>query len=589
MKELITGCISGILTKYAEPIAQKATNYVKDEWEKFKVDFDFVFLKYLNNAYEKYSKVKTILYKTEPKNFYDFFECPLLKKQNEICIRPDDINHIYDISNFLIVQGSGGIGKSTLMKYLFLNELSNKNFIPIFIELKDLNDMHEDYEICDFVFEKLNNLGSTLDKKYLQYALKSGCFLFFLDGYDEIVTEKRDLFFKNFNDFCDKYSDNYYILSSRPYSEFVEFQRFTVLEICDFSKEQAISLISKIDYDTEVKNRFINALDERLYSTHKSFASNPLLLNIMLLTFDNYAEIPEKLHLFYANAFETLYFKHDATKAGFHREMHSKLTYDSFKKIFSEFCFITYFNGKIEFSYEELIELLKKTTIKEMDSIKNDVIYDLVNSVCVLYREGLNYKFTHRSFQEYFTAVFLKELSDHNMKTMGLQLIHKDVYRMTNDNVFDMLYDMAESRVEQNILLPLLEEVEQTYEKGDKYDFYFTKLEPIIVFHTAANNTFCGTGLVMRTGDTKVQFLYNFVRFYKNSKDTLSAEKSLFEIFSKKNNERIYMMEYINDVNIYSLFKNTWIGESIDTISKLSSILKQKKTDTELDLNKLLT
>ena len=67
---------------------------------------------------------------------------------------------------------------------------------------------------------------------------------------------------------------------------------------------------------------------------HESFASNPLLLNIMLLTYDNYADIPEKLHLFYSNAFETLYIKHDATKGGYKREFKTKLSSDDFKRVF---------------------------------------------------------------------------------------------------------------------------------------------------------------------------------------------------------------------------------------------------------------
>lgn len=153
-----------------------------------------------------------------------------------------------------------------------------------------------------------------------------------LDGYDEISTDKKDAFLRKFERFCDRFPDNYFIVSSRPYSEFVEFQRFSVLTLCNLSKEQALSLVNKIEFDIKIKQRFLEALDKKLYKRHQSFASNPLLLNIMLLTFDNYAEIPEKLHLFYANAFETLYSKHDATKSGFRRELKCGLSYDAFKK-----------------------------------------------------------------------------------------------------------------------------------------------------------------------------------------------------------------------------------------------------------------
>ena len=101
------------------------------------------------------------------------------------------------------------------------------------------------------IFEKLYNLGSEINKEYLEYALQSGCFLFLLDGYDEITSNKKKSFLVKLTNFCDRYSENYFIVSSRPYSEFIEFQRFTVLSLCTFSKEQAVSLIEKIWIESE--------------------------------------------------------------------------------------------------------------------------------------------------------------------------------------------------------------------------------------------------------------------------------------------------------------------------------------------------
>lgn len=90
------------------------------------------------------------------------------------------------------------------MKHLFINELEKKDLIPIFIELKDLNDIDNEYNISDFVFDKLYNLGSEINKEYLEYALQSGCFLFLLDGYDEVISDKKNSFLKKLTDFCDR-------------------------------------------------------------------------------------------------------------------------------------------------------------------------------------------------------------------------------------------------------------------------------------------------------------------------------------------------------------------------------------------------
>lgn len=341
----------------------------------------------------------------------------------------------------------------------------------------------------------------------------------------------------------------------------------------------------------------MKALDENLYDKHTSFASNPLLLNIMLLTYDNYAEIPEKLHLFYANAFETLYSKHDATKGGYKRELKSKLSFDAFKKVFSYFCFITYYQGKIEFTYDELYSILTKVKVSNVDFEPINVIYDLTNSICVLYKDGANYKFTHRSFQEYFTAIFLKELSDSNMNQMGIELIKKDVYRATHDNTFDMLYDMCEERVEQNILLPILKSIEADC-TIDKYDFYFDRINLFFSFDHQPEEEKIQLVMRIKTRRDIVEFVRKFS--WKYAKDTMISKMSELDaaadelLLYLKNNfdyqveDDICGAEYKDNEYVYNLIKQTWIGQRISTIATLSDMLSKKQKATEIDLSGLL-
>lgn len=598
MDILSIGCFKTILERYAEPIMQKVIDITKDEWEKFKVDFDIVFVEYIKNAYDKYSKIKTILYRTEPKYIYDFFEVPFLELGNQKSFKVNSVNSVLDISNFVIIQGTGGIGKSTLMKHLFINELERKDLIPVFLELKDLNEFNTEYEIGNIILEKINNLGSKIELKYFEYALKSGCFLFLLDGYDEILTKNRDLFFKKLDSFCDKYSKNYFIISSRPFSEFVEFQRFTVIDTCPFSKKQAIELVNKIDFEKDIKQRFVNALDAELFEKHESFASNPLLLNIMLLTYDNYAEIPEKLHLFYANAFETMYSKHDATKAGYRREMKSELSYDSFKKVFSYFCFVTYVQGRTEFSYDDLVVALNKISINKVVFEVSNYIYDLVNALCVLYREGLNYKFTHRSFQEYFVAFFLKELSDESMKQLGRQIIYKDTFRASNDNVFGMLCDMAEDRFEQNILLPILKEYEKDA-PDDKYAFYFNKVVQSIVFDRYSETEDIKIDLYISVDyrDNILDFIRSYIyrcltkSVHDIEQEQLASDRLFDYLTSNKDYQigtELELNDILNDHILYDLISETWIGKHVYIMSKLNEQLEVKQEKMEIDLSELL-
>lgn len=600
--ELPQDAVLKILEKNEESLLKRAGDTIVKEWNKFKVDSNLAFRQYLSNSYEKYSKIKTVLYRIEPKYIYDFFEYPTLRK-DMVQISSHDVNNILGISHFVIIKGTGGVGKSTFMKHLFLNELSKKDLIPIFIELKNLNGASEVYDIKKFIFEQLTYLGVSFDFKYLDYALESGCFLFLLDGYDEIVTQKKNDFFQKITNFCDQFPNNYFILSSRPYGTFVEFQRFTVLNLCKFSKEQAISMVNKLDYDAEVKVRFVRELETTLYKRHTSFASNPLLLTIMLMTYDNFAEIPEKLHIFYANAFETLYSKHDATKGGYKRELKSKLDCDAFRKIFSYFCFMTYFKGETRFSYDDLFELFTKIrSIIKVSFVIEDYIDDLINAICLLYKEGLSYQFTHRSFQEYFTAIFLRGLSDDNMKKTGIALIQNDEQRVANDAVFDMLYDMCEEKVEQNILLPILEDVEEGYTGTDKYDFYYQKFP--FIFNICSDFPSCeGEYALVKTVDLDYQLdnqyeniLDKFSLIKRNESlrtgnPLTSDDQALIRYFLENSRENVDVDLPSSNFSTgdieYELLKKSWIGIRISILANLRDELIQKKRDTDSCLDAL--
>ena len=73
----------------------------------------------------------------------------------------------------------------------------------------------------------------------------------------------------------------------------------------------------------------------------------------MLLTFEQFAEIPTKRHEFYRKAFITLYETHDASKGAYRREFKTGLSADEFSAYFAEFCFHTYRDGKFEFNDDD--------------------------------------------------------------------------------------------------------------------------------------------------------------------------------------------------------------------------------------------
>lgn len=451
----INKIIAEIIMKNEERWFAALKNAAVDIFKRSQIRLGNAFEIYLKRAYEKYSKVKTILYKNEPRYIYDFFVANDLRirgEKNEL-LSCNSVNNLINNSRYNVILGTGGTGKSMMMRHFFLDSLFNEELVPIFVELRNIQT---NQKLDEYIYEIVHGLGFDLEMKYFEIALKDGRFLLLLDGYDEICEEEKLYFYKELERTCDCYPNNYYIVSSRDDGCFIGWQRFSVYETIKLSKDKAIELISKLDYDEELKNKFVLELKNGLYKKNKSFASNPLLLNIMLLTFDNYAEIPSKRHIFYANAFDTLYSVHDATKGGFKRGLKSALSSSEFKNVFGEFCFITYIKSKVEFPPEEITEMIGglKSLPKGL-SVEN-FVDDLTTSVCLMYIDGRNYVFSHRSFQEYFAALYIANMPDELQRTVCERIMSRNLTSIETDSVFEMMLDMNPERFNKNVTIPYL-------------------------------------------------------------------------------------------------------------------------------------
>lgn len=68
------------------------------------------------------------------------------------------------------------------------------------------------------------------------------------------------------------------------------------------------------------------------------------------------------------------------------------------------------------------------------------------------------------------------------MKRVVMQMLERDVSKVTHDQVFPMFYDMSEDRFEQNNLLFVLKKYEKDCNEMDKYDFYFKQMINFVGF-----------------------------------------------------------------------------------------------------------
>lgn len=371
----------------------------------------------------------------------------------------------------LIITGLAGCGKSTLLKFLFLRTIKNKIKIPFFIELKNIKDSEISFtENLLSLFNEMN-LGLSLDDFLL--LLEQGEYILFFDGLDEVSPLLYDYVEQGILNIRDKYYKSLCIITSRPNEIFQSWQNFSEAYVEPLSKEKALILLNKINYETEIKERFISDVKSSLFDRHRSFLSNPLLLSIMLITYGQYADIPDKLTLFYQQAFEALFNKHDATKQGFKRTRYTIIPIDEFQKIISALSIQTYIEHKINFNKQEIINYLSisKKLVDINDFDEEAVLKDLLQSLCVIVRDGLLYTFTHRSFQEYFTAVFISKYEKNNRK----KIIDNIKKKYVTDNIFYLLFEIDKTIIEDDFLLKEINKIKPIISTSNNPELLFYK------------------------------------------------------------------------------------------------------------------
>ena len=430
-----------------------AQNTMKGAKNTIRSKLSQTYSNYLKTILEKYSKVKTFFIRSEPTSLYKFY-VPLGVSNMSQKLNDPGIAELTSISNFIIIKGTGGSGKSMFMRHLLISTISDKQKTPVFIELRKVYPDNETIQDSLLYFMQINGLN--IDEEYLHIALEAGHFCILLDGFDELTLENRDIGIKEINYLSEKFPKNWFVISSRSDSKLSALSNFTEFDIDSLSLEKAIQLVHKLPFDDPIKEKFIDDMKKELFEKHKSFLSNPLLLSIMLLTYSDVAHIPEKLSVFYNQAYESLFQKHDALKGGFQRERRSKLDIQDFAHAFSAFCLQSYDKRTFSFSFNEALELFEKGKALSSISYENEAILnDAIQSVCLLIEDGLEITFAHRSFQEYFVAKYIQS-SPVNIK---IKLINRFSEYIDRDEVIPLLYEIDPIPVEKYFILPQLDKL----------------------------------------------------------------------------------------------------------------------------------
>jgi energy-coupling factor transporter ATP-binding protein EcfA2 len=426
--------------------------------------------RYLIKQQGKYSHIKTLLRGNTPVYLYDIY-FPLKLTCDDGTINTQSINTVFKNSNYVTIIGDAGSGKSTLVKHLFLNTIKEKYKIPILVELRYLNNMDVSLEEYIRSITSLNKIS--VNQEILNRYFEKGKFVFFLDGYDELEEETKKNVTKEINDFVNKYDSNSYLLTTRPYSSGEHFPLFHNYRMKDLSlKDGDIRgfIYKQLLTEKEVAEKIIKSIEQGNQTYIKSFLKNPLLLSLYVLTFQSYAEIPDKKYIFYRRVINALFSEHDSkTKLGFVREKQSGLNQEQFETILMSFSFISYFDNQFAFEKDYVTHKLKliKGKHKELKFDNNKFIKDLKSAIAIWTDEDGELSFAHRSLQEYFTALLIKELTPSENKRVYDKIIARFALSEGRpmrevENLLKLLSEMDEYNYSKNFYLPILNELKES-------------------------------------------------------------------------------------------------------------------------------
>ncbi|MEM9400842.1 MAG: NACHT domain-containing protein, partial [Verrucomicrobiota bacterium] len=242
-------------------------------------------VKFLSNSDLKYfeglDNLEKLYRKTGSRNFRI--------GQNE---RQDGLT-VANTEQYLMVLGGPGIGKSTFLRKLGLEALTNRlayDLMPVFIELKYLKG--EDKSLLQAIAKKLEISGFPYSERLLESMLSEGKMLILLDGLDEVPSKQKKSAIREIESFCNQHSQNRFIISCRTAAYKGGFKQFYNVTMAEFDDKQIQPFIqrwfnSELDVQSDTAEKVWEALKQPENASVKELARTPLLLAFLCLKYEH--------------------------------------------------------------------------------------------------------------------------------------------------------------------------------------------------------------------------------------------------------------------------------------------------------------
>ncbi len=454
----------------------------------------------------------------------------------------------------ILIMDTAGMGKSTLVKYFAVQEINNNRRIPIIIELRKLTD---NVDIMTHICNQFVMNDKSLKEEELIKMLKMGEFIIFFDGYDEIPEDYRGNILDDLQEFIVKAANNKYIITSRNEDDLSCLGDFYGFSIKPLTMEEAFSLIRKYDSNGDVGELLIERIcNDKNLDVLKEFLVNPLLVSLLYKTFDYKREIPYKKIKFYEQVYEALFNDHDKTKGSAY--VHPKkcnLDIHDFERVLRRIGFFSLQNRMIEYRRSRLLEIIDSAIFNMpwISARSDEFLNDITHAVPLFQKDGNDYKWSHKSFMEYFAAEYICYESNKTYELFETMMNSENI--TTYENVLDFCWDIKPDIARKSILYLHIKKFVEFCE-GKYADEYFRQYKEVIDFR-------------------KSEEFENEIKLF-----VYENRKIVMDVFRDKEKVKDIFMEFGDKINSLQLSsENFMIGHKYKNTVFVNRLLRQKGVD----------
>lgn len=471
-----------------------------------------------------------------------------------------DLEYSLKYYDQILIIGEPGSGKSTFLKYQAI-KLSKQNLensenvsIPVFIKLRDFNNLSLNLlKMIKFSFSKYNfkNFEGMLET----HLVNGNCYIL-LDGLDEIINEeKRKEIIFLIKEFKELYPRNKIVISSREFISKDSLDDFYQVKIRGFDKIQIEILIKNIlesnfEKITPLFTEFISN-----YDNTKTIFINPLMISLLIKIYQTEGKFILKKSELYGLIIDRVLKLWDVQK-----RLENKYSLETKKSILKKIAYFLHSKRNLIMSFQEIEKLLIQSN-ELVDSTLD--LSELLEETCK--RSGLlekiekdHYQFSHLSFQEYFTALYLVEIS-------GNEVIASNLIDPWWDNVF-ILYNNLVG--DSSKLIQLIQEIPE--------DIFYNNL------------IYSGRAIIESENtplELKNQIVNKLWKLYKNTDFKVLKDRSINIIAFFK--PKFIIDESIKHLKVYGNTRDDaavilWKLEAEEAIEPLNYILSTSQNDRHI-------